>query len=222
MFRSSPFPPLAPKSSSNAEGERKGALQDGELEGRSCVDAHSHSSALSSRIDRAATILGEAGAAGSRTWLATRSLVGAVAAGLLLGFIGVLLLGLGLSDGLGVLLVLVDGPVKDVVVLEAFTYEEIAENLAQIRVVGFVIEAQTAGVVEVDGELVGETTAQDLGRGRHLLLHDPIVFLLLGGRLKTLPRQRATAEVQHDVAQRLHVITARLFYTPYMSVWAQI
>jgi hypothetical protein len=28
-----------------------------------------------------------------------------------------------------------------------------------------------------------------------------------------LPRQRATAEVEHDIAQRLHVITTRLFYS---------
>lgn len=118
-----------------------------------------------------------------------------------------------LGDGLGVLLVLVDGPVEDVVVLESFTNEEIAEDLAEVAVVGLVVEAERAGVVEVDGELVGEATAKDLGGGGHLLLHDAVILLLLGGSLETLPRKGTAAEVEHDIAKRLHVIAARLLDT---------
>ena len=116
-----------------------------------------------------------------------------------------------LSDGLRVLLVLVDGPVEDVVVLEALTDEEVPEDLAEVRVVGLVVEAERASVVEVDGELVREATAEHLGRGGHLLLHDAVVLLLLGGRLKTLPGKGTAAEVQHHVTERLHVVTAGLF-----------
>lgn len=109
-----------------------------------------------------------------------------------------------------VLLVLVDSPVEDIVVLETLTNEQITEDLTQVAVVGLVIETQGAGVIQVDGELVGEAAAQNLGRGCHLLFHDTVILLLLGRSLQTLPRQRATAEVKHNVTKRLHVITSGL------------
>lgn len=61
-------------------------------------------------------------------------------------FVALALVG-SLGNGLGVLLVLVDGPVEDIVVLEAFADEEVTEDLAEVRVVRLVIEAQGAGVV---------------------------------------------------------------------------
>lgn len=36
--------------------------------------------------------------------------------------------------------VLVDGPIKDIVVLESLANEEITEDLAEVAVVGFVVE----------------------------------------------------------------------------------
>jgi hypothetical protein len=116
-----------------------------------------------------------------------------------------------LGNGLGILLVLVHGPVENIVILEAFANEEIAEDLAQVRVIGFVIEAEGTGVVQVDGKLVGEATAEDLCGGCHLLLHDTVVLLLLGSSLESLPGKGATAEVEHHIAKRLHVVTTRLF-----------
>ncbi len=115
-----------------------------------------------------------------------------------------------LSNGLGVLLVLVHGPVKDVVVLEPFAHKEIAEDLAEIRIVWLVVEAEGASVVQVDGELIWESTAEDLGWGGHLLLHNAVVLLLLGSSLKSLPWEGATTEVEHDVSEGLHVVTTRL------------
>ena len=115
-----------------------------------------------------------------------------------------------LGNGLRVLLVFVHRPVENVVVLEAFADEEVAEDLAEVGVVWLVVEAETAGVVEVDGELVREAAAEDFGGGGHLLLHDAVVLLLLGGCLETLPWQRAAAEVEHDVAKGLHIVTAGL------------
>lgn len=107
----------------------------------------------------------------------------------------------GLGDGLCVLLVLVDGPVKDVIVLEGLANKEIAENLSQVRVVRLVIETERSSVIEIDGELIGKATAKDLGWCRHLLLHDTIVLLLLGSSLQSLPGKRATAEIEHDITQ---------------------
>lgn len=109
-----------------------------------------------------------------------------------------------------VALVLIHSPVEDVVVLEALADEEITEDLAKVAVVGLVVESKRTGVVEVDGKLVREATAENLGGGGHLLLHDPVILLLLGGSLKTLPGEGATAEVEHDVAERFHIVAARL------------
>ena len=116
----------------------------------------------------------------------------------------------GLLDRLGILLVLVNGPIEDIIVLKSFTNKEVAENLAKITVIRLVVETQRASVVQVDGKLVGETTAKDLGGSSHLLLHDAIILLLLSGRLQPLPGQRTTAEVEHDITKRLHIITTRL------------
>jgi len=117
-----------------------------------------------------------------------------------------------LGNSLSVLLVLVHGPVEDVVVLEALADEEITEDLTEVGVVWLVVETERTGVVEVDGELIGEATAKHFGGRCHLLLHDAVVFLLLRGRLKTLPGEGSTAEVKHNIAERLHIITAGLFW----------
>ena len=120
-----------------------------------------------------------------------------------------LLSGVGLNS-LGILLVFVDSPVEDVVVLESLTHKEIPEDLSKIGIVGLIVEAQGASVVQVDGELVGESTTEDLGRSGHLLLHDAIVLLLLRSSLQALPWERAAAEVKHDISERLHIVTAGL------------
>jgi len=125
--------------------------------------------------------------------------------------------GLGCSGLAGstnsILLVFVDGPIEDIVVLESFTDEEITENFTEVGVVGLIVETEGTSVVEVDGKLVGEATAENFGRGSHLLLHDTIVLLLLGRSLQSLPRKGTTAEVKHNVSERLHVVTTGLLDT---------
>jgi hypothetical protein len=106
---------------------------------------------------------------------------------------------------------LLNRPIENVIVLETFTDEEIPEELAKVRVVGFVVESKRTAVVEVNGEFVGETTAEVFGRSRHLLLHDSVVLLLLGSSLESLPRERSTKEVHENVTERFHIVTTRLF-----------
>ncbi len=98
-------------------------------------------------------------------------------------------------NGLSVLLIFVDSPVKDVVILEPFSDKEIAEDLTEVRVIRLVVKAKGTSIVQIDSELVGEPTTKDLSRRGHLLLHNAVVLLLLGGSLESLPRQRAAAEV---------------------------
>lgn len=103
-----------------------------------------------------------------------------------------------------------DAPVKDIVVLVSFTDHDVGEELAKVGIVGLIIEAEAAGVVDEDVELEREAVAEKLGRGRHLLFHDTIVLLLLGGGSQTLPGQRASEEVHEDVAQCLQIVTSGL------------
>lgn len=111
------------------------------------------------------------------------------------------LLSSSLGNGLGVLLVLVHSPVEDIVVLETLTNEKITEDLSEVRVIRLVVEAERTSVVEVDGKLVGEATAEHLSWGGHLLLHDAVILLLLGSSLQALPWKGATAEVKHNVSE---------------------
>lgn len=106
-----------------------------------------------------------------------------------------------------------DTPVEDVVVLEALADEQVAEELAEVGVVGLVVEAESTSIVQEDAELVREATAEKIGRRRHLLLHDAVVLLLLGGSLETLPGKGAAQEVHKNVGERLQVIAAGLLDT---------
>lgn len=111
------------------------------------------------------------------------------------------------------LLRVLHGPVEHIVVLEAFSDEQVSEELSQVRVVRLVVESQGPAVVEVNSKLVGMTSAKDFRRGRHLLLHDSVVLLLLGRRFETLPGQGTSQKVHEHVAQGLEVVSSRLFDT---------
>jgi len=106
-----------------------------------------------------------------------------------------------------------NAPVEDVVVLVSFADEEVTEELPQVRVVGLVVESQGPGVVQEDGELVGEATTEKIGRRGHLLLHDPVVLLFLGSSLETLPGEGSTEEVHEYVSERFEIIAASLLDT---------
>lgn len=108
---------------------------------------------------------------------------------------------------------LLDTPVEDIIVLVPLPDEEVPEQFAQVRVVWLVVEAQCAGVVEEDPELVRESPAQEVRGGRHLLLHNPIVLLLLRRRFEALPRKSAAEEVHEDISEGLEVVPARLLDT---------
>jgi hypothetical protein len=166
--------------------------------------SNSHSGALLACINRSTLGTSSSASIGSGSGGDMASTAGLVVL-LALALVG------SLSDGLSVLLVLVDGPIEHIIVLEAFTDKEITEDLAEVRVVRLVIKAEGASVVQINGELVGEATAEHLSGSGHLLLHDAVILLLLGGRLKTLPGEGATAEVQHDVSKRFHIVTTGLF-----------
>jgi hypothetical protein len=106
-----------------------------------------------------------------------------------------------------------DAPVEHIVVLVTLTGEKVPEELAQVGVVRLVIEPQGTGIVQEDPELVGETAAEKVGRGCHLLFHDTVVLLLLCSRLQALPRQGSTKEIHEDVGKRLQIIAASLLHS---------
>jgi hypothetical protein len=96
--------------------------------------------------------------------------------------------------------------------LESLTDEQVPEQLAKVRIIRLIVEAESTTVVEEDAKLVGETAAQQIGRGGHLLLHDSVVLLLLGSSLEALPWEGTTEEVHEDVCEWLEIISTGLFY----------
>lgn len=104
-------------------------------------------------------------------------------------------------------------PVEYVIVLVPFTDEEIPEKFPQVRIVRLVVEPQGTSVVQEDGKLVGEATAEKVRGCGHLLLHDPVILLLLCGGLETLPGERTTEEIHEDVSKGFEVVAASLLNT---------
>ena len=98
------------------------------------------------------------------------------------------------------LLQLDEGPVKDIVIQKVLAGKEITKDLAQIGIVGTVIEAKGAHIVEVDGKFGRVAATKRLGAGGHFLLHDSVVLLLLGACLEPLPGQRSPTKVEQNVA----------------------
>ena len=83
--------------------------------------------------------------------------------------------------------IFVNGPVKDVIVLESLSNKEIAEDFSEVRVIRLIIKPQASSVIQVNGKLVGKATAKHLGRCSHFFLHDAVILLLLSSRFESLP-----------------------------------
>lgn len=90
-------------------------------------------------------------------------------------------------------------PVVLAVLDVAGVLESLGKELAEVVVVGGVLEAEVADVGEVLGELLGEALAEVLDGGGLLLLANLFVLLLVGGSLETLPGQTAAEKVHEDV-----------------------
>jgi len=107
-------------------------------------------------------------------------------------------------------LLLQHSPVEGVVILVVQRTEEDPKELPEIHVVWSLLKPQSTAVVEIHGKLCWETFAQNFYWGRHLLLTDLLVLLLLGGGLQSLPGQTSSVEIHQDVSQAFHVVTSAL------------
>jgi hypothetical protein len=140
------FPPL-PASLNPANAQRKGKKKGAPTRNLDSKYSHpvtSSNSSVGIGGVETATLHDFAALAGNGAGFGGSGLVGQSSGSrctALLVFGILVLLGVGGVDDHGsVLLVFVDGPVKDIVVLERFADKEVAENLAQIGVVGLVVE----------------------------------------------------------------------------------
>ena len=85
------------------------------------------------------------------------------------------------------------------------------EEFAEVIVIGLVLKAQVANVRKVLVELLRVAVTEVLDGSRLLLLSNLFVLLLVGSSLQALPGETSTEEVHEDVAERLEIITTRLF-----------
>jgi hypothetical protein len=107
-----------------------------------------------------------------------------------------------MDNSLGILLIVVDGPIKDIVVLETLTNEEITEDLSEIRVIRLVVKAEGMNVVEVDGELIREAMQRtSVGVVIFFSMIRSYLCFLVASSLKALPREGASAEVEHNISE---------------------
>lgn len=104
-------------------------------------------------------------------------------------------------------------PIKDIIILIAFTNEKITEKLAEIGIIRLIIETESASIIQEDAKLVGEATTKEVSWSSHLFFHYTVIFLLLGRSLETLPRKSTTEKVHEDVSKRFEIIATGLFYT---------
>jgi hypothetical protein len=99
--------------------------------------------------------------------------------------------------------------------------ESLSKQVAEVVVIGGVLEAKVANIRQVLVELLRETITKVLDRSRLLLLSNLLILLLVSCSLEALPRQTAAEEVHEYVSKSLEVITARLLSTK-MGVNAHI
>jgi hypothetical protein len=86
-------------------------------------------------------------------------------------------------------------PIEDVVVLVAFMKEKVMEEFVNVRIVRCVIKAEHVSVFKEDAQFLGETTAEEISGGGHLLLHDAIILQLLGSGLESSPWEGTPKDV---------------------------
>lgn len=83
---------------------------------------------------------------------------------------------------------LFDRPVEHVIILKAFMDEQIAEELAEVGVVGSVFKLQSLDIFEVARKCIREATAEILNCGTQFLLFDKFISPVFCRSLHTLPR----------------------------------
>ena len=71
------------------------------------------------------------------------------------------------------------------------------EEFAKIGVVRLVVEAKSTSVVQEDPEFIWGSTAEKVSRGGRFLLHDAIVFLLLGALRRCQGRLHGGSTLKH-------------------------
>ena len=96
------------------------------------------------------------------------------------------------------------------VVCVATALKQLAEEAAQVVIVGALVEIQILAVLQVLGELFGAAARQLLDRRLDLLLLDAVVLIILVLSRQALPGQRSLKEVKQDVPNALHIVTTRL------------
>jgi hypothetical protein len=94
-------------------------------------------------------------------------------------------------------------PVEHIVIVVSLFMKKVKEDLFEVGVVGFVLEAEGPAVVHVVRELCWEAGADLLDRQGQLLFHNLLIFLLKNLNLEVLPGEGPVGKVDKHVADGL-------------------
>jgi len=92
----------------------------------------------------------------------------------------------------------------------ASVLESLCEELPKVIIVRSILEAQISDIRQILGEFLGETLTEILDSSCLLLLANLLIFLLVGGRLQSLPRKTTSKKVQEDMTKSFEIVSAGL------------
>jgi hypothetical protein len=107
-------------------------------------------------------------------------------------------------------LLLLGGPVENVVGGDFVTFFSRIQEGAEVVVIWFLLELEAFSVVDENSELVGKAFAEDFGGSGHFFLQDHLILGLGVFGLHVLPGQDTSEKVHDHIANGLDIISSRL------------
>ena len=110
-------------------------------------------------------------------------------------------------------LLLLNHPIKDIVVFVAHSVEQILEQLPQVGIVRPIFKVLVLALYHILDELFRKSLTEVLQTCLLLFFLDLLIFFFFGLGLEALPGQPTSQKVDEDISQALQIISSALFNT---------